>query len=386
MTKVFISYSHDNDNHRQQVYALADRLKNDGVHIVLDRDCEGGPNEGWDKWSEMRAEKSEIVLPVFTPEYRKCWDGEQIPGMRLGATHELKVIYRRLYEAGSQIDFCRILTFEDDHRDSIPTFLKGLPAFDVQRDYTAILEWLRTKGAVTSTKSEIMLNWPAIPDEFNWPLADRKEQFVVFNHMIAQKIPQRIYLIEGVSNTGKTVLINELFKLAQSIDLSSVPLDLKGCPNLNELFDLMALDIDSSILPSFHSANGSARKLALLKDLENLKTPLLIGLDTYQHIAPDIAEWIEGQLLRRVAQCPGLLVLITGQTVPDKSKYPWRDQAVLDHLQPIRDTKYWREYADQVLQNKHISEAHIEMLIHVYDGDPGKTSAMLQSFTSKKGI
>ena len=44
MIKVFISYSHDNDAHRQRVHALADRLRNDGADIILDRDCgPGGP-------------------------------------------------------------------------------------------------------------------------------------------------------------------------------------------------------------------------------------------------------------------------------------------------------------------------------------------------------
>jgi len=256
MIKVFISYSHDNEDHQQQVYALADRLIGDGVQVVLDRDCIGGPDEGWDKWSEMQAEKSVIVLPVFTPEYRRCWDGGQIPNMRLGAIHELKVIYRRLYEAGSHIDFCRIVTFDDDHRNSIPTFLKGLQAFDAQRDYAAMLDWLRAKGAVQSESINIQLNWPVIPVTFNWPLADRKEPFEVFKGMIEQQIPQRIFLIEGVSNTGKTVLVNELFELAKSIELPAVLLDLKGCPNLSELFDLLTLDINARVLPSFHSAVG----------------------------------------------------------------------------------------------------------------------------------
>ncbi|WP_244072210.1 SEFIR domain-containing protein [Nitrosomonas sp. PY1] len=386
MTKVFISYSHDNAAHQQRVYALADRLKSDGVDIILDRDWDrfGGPDEGWDKWSEMQAEKTEIVLSVFTPEYRKCWDGDQIPGMRLGAIHELKVLYRRLYNAASQINFYRILIFDDDHRNSIPTFLAGLPAFDVHRNYTEILAWLRLKGAAASNQSDINLTWPIIPTEYQWALADRKETFKAFQSMVEQKSPYRILLIQGASNTGKTILLRELFKLAQSINLCSVLLDLKGCPNLNELLDLLALDVDSSVLPSFHSANGSARKLALLKDLENLKTPLLIGFDTYQHIAPDIAEWLEGQFLRRITQCPGLLVLISGQAVPDQVRYPWNDRAELHRLQPIRDIQYWREYVDRVLHNTQITTDHLEMLIHVYQGDPGQTSAVLRSFSGKK--
>ena len=384
MKKVFISYSHDNDAHQQRVYALADRLKNDGVDIVFDRDCTGGPDEGWDKWSEMQAEKADIVLPVFTPEYKKCWDGEQMPGIRLGAILELKVINRRIVESGSHVGFCRILTFEDNHRNSIPMSLKGLPAFDAQRDYAKIIAWLRLKGAAPDpNQTNIPLTWPTIANEYRWPLADRKEQFKIFKDIIEQKIPQRIFLIEGASNTGKTVLLNALFKFARAIDLCFVSLDLKGCPSLNDLFESLAGDIDHSILPKFCSAAGTVRKQALIEDLRNLKIPLMIGFDTYQQIAPDIAEWLEGQFLSRVNQCPGLLVLIAGQKVPDPAKYLWVEQAKLEHLKPIKDKQYWQEYVQTALKSDQITEDHIEMLIHIYDGDPGQTSAMLQSFARK---
>jgi hypothetical protein len=386
MTTVFISYSHDDDSHQQRVYALADHLIKDGVNLILDRDCgPGGPDEGWDKWSETQADKASIVLPVFTPAYRKCWDGEQLPNMRLGAIHEQKVIYRRLYNAGSHIDFCRIITFEDDHRNSVPTFLEGLPAFDAQRDYDQIIAWLRKLGAApVIDQTPRKISWPAVPVNYPWPLADRVEQFGAFKDMVSQIKPQRIFLVEGISNTGKTVLLNELFKLARHIDLSAVLLDLKGCPNLNELFDLLALDIDAKTLPAFHSANGTARKIALLKDLENLPKPLLLGFDTYQQIAPDIAEWLESQLLRRAEQSPGLLVLIAGQKVPDPNKYPWSDQATLHQLLPIKEKKYWLEYAQRVLNSQTITDEHIEMLLHIHQGDPGQTSAFLQSFAGKK--
>jgi len=386
MIKVFISYSHDNDTHRQRVYALADRLRNDGVEIILDRDCgPGGPDEGWDKWSELQAEKATIVLPVFTPDYRKCWDGEQVPGIRLGAIHELKVLYRRLYNSGSEIKFCRILTFEDDHRNCIPTFLEGLPAFDVQRDYDQIIGWLRQKGAAPDPSQKLFdITWSKRPDEYPWPLADREEQFNVFQDMVTHTIPQRIFLIGGLGNTGKTVLLNELFKLAKTLDLDSVLLDLKGCPTLAELFDLLALDVDTKTLPAFHSASGSARKIALMKDLENLRKPLLLGFDTYQHVAPDIAEWIESQFLRRAEQCPGLLVIVAGREVPDPARYLWRGLAIAKPLRPIREKKDWRNYAERVLGSKQITEDHIEMLLYVYDGDPGQTSAVLQTFAGTK--
>ena len=206
---------------------------------------------------------------------------------------------------------------------------KGCPAFDAQRDYGQIIGWLRQRGAAPDpSQAQIDISWPNRPDEYPWPLADRVEQFGAFQDMVTHNIPQRIFLIEGLGNTGKTVLLNELFKLAKALDLSSVLLDLKGCPTLTELFDLLALDVEAKILPAFHSASGSARKTALLKDLENLRKPLLLGFDTYQHVAPDIADWIEGQFLRRAEQCPGLLVLVAGREVPNPTHYSWGGLAI----------------------------------------------------------
>lgn len=345
----------------------------------------GGPDEGWTKWSEMIAEKSDIVLPVFTPAYRKSWDGEQIPGMRLSALLEQKVIKHRLFKAGWDIDFCRILTFEDNHRNCIPTFLAGLPTFDVQRDYDKIIAWLRLKGAAPEPNtSTTEISWPNIPDDYPWPLADRADQLITFKGMIRGTTRERIFLLEGASNTGKTALLYAFFNLAKSVELDAVLLDLKGCPSLNELFELLALDVDASILPAFHSSNSNARKIALLQDLEKLKKPFLLGFDTYQHIAPDIADWLESHFLRRTEKCPGLLVFIAGQQVPIPTEYPWGSLAILQQLQAIKEMKYWREYTERILNSHHITDEHIEMLLHLSKGDPGQTSAFLQSFAGKR--
>ena len=38
MQRVFISYSHDSEDHKDRVHALADRLRADGVTVIIDRD------------------------------------------------------------------------------------------------------------------------------------------------------------------------------------------------------------------------------------------------------------------------------------------------------------------------------------------------------------
>jgi len=191
--------------------------------------------------------------------------------------------------------------------------------------------------------------------------------------------------MDGTSSSGKSVLLRELVKFAQQQQLQSVLLDLKGCLALDELFETLALDVESKTLPKFHSANGSQRKAALLKDLESLAQPLLLGLDTYQDVSADIADWIERQLLRRMEQSPGLVVVISGQKVPDRSRYPWADWALAYTLPPIKEPEHWHDYAKQKWPKASITKEHVEMLLHVSQGDPGQTSALLSSFGDSRG-
>lgn len=140
MPRVFISYTHESPEHKARVHALADYLRESGVTVVLDRDCPpGGPDEGWDKWSEKQAQYSDIVLLVFSASYRRCWDGEQPDGVRLGASHETRVLYRRIYNAGQQIQFCRVVVVNEADKAHIPDLIAGLHVFDAERDRTDLL-------------------------------------------------------------------------------------------------------------------------------------------------------------------------------------------------------------------------------------------------------
>ena len=181
------------------------------------------------------------------------------------------------------------------------------PGFDANRDFSEIVAWLRKLGAVAEdTTGNRPIVWPQPIVDYPWPLADRTDQFELFHQIITARCQERILLVDGPSNSGKSVFVTELFNFAKRLNLRSVLLDLKGCLALDELFATLALEVDRTILPAFHSSSGSARKAALLKDLENLPSPLVLGFDTYQEVPPDIADWIEGQLLRRVGQCPGI--------------------------------------------------------------------------------
>jgi hypothetical protein len=61
---VFISYSHDSDEHRQQVLALSERLRADGIATLLDQYVNGSPAVGWPRW--MLNQRPGLPTKAFT--------------------------------------------------------------------------------------------------------------------------------------------------------------------------------------------------------------------------------------------------------------------------------------------------------------------------------
>jgi hypothetical protein len=64
MTQVFISYSHDDEAHSGRVLALAQRLRSEGLSVIIDRDHQatGGPPEGWPLWSDLLISPNEALF------------------------------------------------------------------------------------------------------------------------------------------------------------------------------------------------------------------------------------------------------------------------------------------------------------------------------------
>ena len=64
MANVFISYSHDSEQHKQRVRQLAEDLRNQhGLDVLIDQHMlPGGPAEGWSHWSEEQVRQASKVL------------------------------------------------------------------------------------------------------------------------------------------------------------------------------------------------------------------------------------------------------------------------------------------------------------------------------------
>ncbi len=146
--KVFISYSHDSEQHKASILALADRLCREGLDCTIDQYINGFPPEGWQRWMETQIENADFVLVVCTPLYLKRYRGLDDDGGR-GVTFEGVVISQTLYDAYYRnTKFVPVLPDDGDF-DNVPLPLKGFSAFKVSADYEGFYRYLTGQAAVT---------------------------------------------------------------------------------------------------------------------------------------------------------------------------------------------------------------------------------------------
>jgi tetratricopeptide (TPR) repeat protein len=140
--KVFISYSHDSEEHRDRVRALADRLCVDGVDCTIDQ-YEPSPAEIWPIWMDRQIEEADFVLVVCTETYLRRATGQEQPGAGRGATFESVLILRDLYDKRMWNEKFLPVLFDADER-VIPRPLRGYTSYRIEStdEYDALLRRL----------------------------------------------------------------------------------------------------------------------------------------------------------------------------------------------------------------------------------------------------
>src|ERR1035438_6417900 len=114
---VFISYSWDNETHKDWVRQLSTRLRSDGVDTILDRDrAELG--DRLPKFMELIAE-CDYVLFICTPNYKQKSD-ERTGGVG----YEGNIITGELLTKGNERKFIPILA-TGNWKDALPTWAAG---------------------------------------------------------------------------------------------------------------------------------------------------------------------------------------------------------------------------------------------------------------------
>jgi tetratricopeptide (TPR) repeat protein len=98
---VFISYSHDSEEHRDEVLGLSERLRRDGIETILDQYVNGTPTEGWPRWMLNQLDAADSVLVVCTETYYRRFRGLELPGKGKGADWEGALITQEIYDTRS---------------------------------------------------------------------------------------------------------------------------------------------------------------------------------------------------------------------------------------------------------------------------------------------
>jgi hypothetical protein len=196
--QVFISYSHDNREHCDQVLAFAQQLRRDGIDAELDQ-FHQDELVHWPRWCEeqLRPENSKYVLCVCTAEYRRRVENKVPADVGKGVFWEATLIYDYLYDKKGN-PRCISVLFGSAKEDVIPKILSGWNCYhlttfglkDGDPDYESLYRLLTGKQKV---KPEPLGNHKGGPSEqLLVPLLEVPERKTDFMRIIGVlQLPER---------------------------------------------------------------------------------------------------------------------------------------------------------------------------------------------------
>ncbi len=152
--RVFISYTHDSDQHRTKVLQLADSLNKHGIRCNLDQYEIALKNGDGAGWMEKQIRDSHFVLLVCTKEYLGAWEDTLPIEKRRGARWEILHIRNAVYAKGSKNEkFVPILLTHADEAH-IPSMLGTASRYIITDQYGYDnLYWRLTGQSVVETPS-----------------------------------------------------------------------------------------------------------------------------------------------------------------------------------------------------------------------------------------
>ena len=157
-TTAFVSYSWDDNQHREWVAKLARKLREDGVESILDQ-WHTVPGDQLPVFMEREIRGNDFVLIVCTPNYRLKSDGRQG-----GVGYEGDIMTAEVHSKRNHQKFIPILA-RGTWRDSAPAWLQGKYYIDLsvadryQVNYMDLITTLR--GERTTARLCTALHEPA---------------------------------------------------------------------------------------------------------------------------------------------------------------------------------------------------------------------------------
>src|SRR5262249_47626953 len=125
--KAFISYSWDDDAHKEWVKQLATRLRKDGVDVTLDR-WHAAPGDQLPAFMEGAVRNNDFVIAICTPRFKARSDGRGG-----GVGYEGDIITAYAFTGGAEKKFIPVLR-RGDWIEAAPRWLLGRAHIDLRGD------------------------------------------------------------------------------------------------------------------------------------------------------------------------------------------------------------------------------------------------------------
>jgi SEFIR domain len=236
LQQVFISYRHETPEHERAVGRLGELLRHAKIPVVLDQffkeDNPGGPDEGWPKWSEDRANESACLLIVASEGWFAAYNKTAPPDTGMGAATEADLVRQWLYDEKADNTRIRLVLLHEIAADKIPPRLRGwhqFRPFESDDQLEGLLRWVAQCVGVENPELPAV-RWPE-PVPFRPDFADRvKEEWPAVAELLTSHSRHRILLYEGASGLGKSVLVRQAAAYAKKLGVGVALVDFKGGP------------------------------------------------------------------------------------------------------------------------------------------------------------
>ncbi len=152
--RIFISYSHDSQEHINAVLLLSERLRQDGIDAHLDQYVNGSPPEGWARWTSERISEADAVLIVCSEVYARRVSDVDPPGAGKGVRWEGSLIYQHLYnEMLATVRFIPVVLSRHDVKYIVPNLQASTYyVLDSQEGYENLLRRLTQQPAIVRSQ------------------------------------------------------------------------------------------------------------------------------------------------------------------------------------------------------------------------------------------
>ncbi|HET8774684.1 MAG TPA: ATP-binding protein [Thermoanaerobaculia bacterium] len=228
--------------------------------------------------------------------------------------------------------------------------------------------------------------WPKVPPLQEGSLADRQADVARFCDLIGGVSKERILMLYGPSDRGKSRLLAEFDRIAADCTpLHCARAEFKNSPNLSEVLFNIAEELRPAIrFPRFErelERNAPEMlRVSFLRDLGEASQAVVLILDAFEHATEEATRWVEQQLLPLVARRDGIRLVIAGQRVPAAGAGAvWADTVICYELPMIKDPEHWDRYVKQ-MGVKNLPGDHLVTLVKATGGSPRGMHDLLEKF------